>query len=127
MPARKSWIPASAGMNGKLALVLGLALTALGGCSEYLDRRDTISLHGGDAVATDKMSQMVDPWPAESANKNIGFNGERMETAMERYRTNRTYAPQGTGTSTTYSQQSSGPSNTTPVGPTVTQPAAPVK
>ena len=108
-------------------LTLAALLAALAGCSEYLDRRDTISLHGGDAVATDKMSQMVDPWPAESANKNIGFNGERMETAMERYRTNRTYAPQGTGTSTTYSQQSSGPSNTTTVGPTVTQPAAPVK
>ena len=113
--------------NAVRALSLGLALTALSGCSEYIDRRDTISLHGGDAVATDKVTQMVDPWPAESANKTIGFNGERMETAMERYRTNRTYAPQGTGTSTTYSQQSSGPSNTTPLGPTVTQPAAPVK
>ena len=81
------------------ALALGVVLATLGGCSEYFDRRDTVSLHAGDAVATDKMSQMVDPWPAASANKNIGFNGERMETAMERYRTNRTYAPQGTGTS----------------------------
>ena len=109
------------------ALALGVVLATLGGCSEYFDRRDTVSLHAGDAVATDKMSQMVDPWPAESANKTIGFNGERMETAMERYRTNRTYAPQGTGTSATYSQAPAAPANTSPLGPTVTQPAAPVK
>jgi len=49
-----------------------------------------------------------------------------METAMERYRTNRTYAPSGTGTSTTYSAAPAA-ANATPLGPTVTQPAAPVK
>lgn len=108
------------------ALALGLVFAALGGCSQYLDRRDTISLHGGDAIAAEKVTQMVDPWPAASAQKSIGFSGERMETAMERYRTNRTYQPVGTGTSGTY-QQPAAPANTTPLGPTVTQPAAPVK
>lgn len=107
-------------------LTLGLVLVGVGGCSEYLDRRDTISLHGGDAVATNKVTQMVDPWPVESAQKNIGFNGERMETAMERYRTNRTYAPSGTGTSAAYSAAPAAAA-ATPLGPTVTQPAAPVK
>jgi len=110
------------------ALALGLVFTSLSGCSEYVDRRDTISIHGGDAVATDKVTQMVDPWPAVSAQKDIGFSGERMETAMERYRTNRTYEPIGTGTSATYQPQpTQQPNNTTPLGPTVTQPAAPVK
>jgi len=113
--------------NAMRALALGLVLATLSGCSEYLDRRDTIALGGGDAVATDKVTQMVDPWPPASANKRIDFNGERMETAMERYRTNRTYPPQGTGTSATYSQAPAQPNNTTPVGPTVTQPAAPVR
>jgi hypothetical protein len=106
------------------ALVCGLA--ALSGCAEYLDRRDTISLGAGDAVAANKVTQMVDPWPRVSANKNIDFNGERMESAVERYRANRTYPPSGTGTSTSY-QPSAAPSNTSPVGPTVTQSAAPVK
>jgi hypothetical protein len=109
------------------ALALGLTLVTLSGCSEYLDRRDTIALQGGDAVATDKVTQMVDPWPRVSADKNIGFSGERMETAMERYRTNRTYAPNGSGTSGTYQPLAPAPANTTPLGPTVTQPAAPVK
>jgi len=114
--------------NALRALALGLVLTALSGCSEYLDRRDTISPNGGNAVATDKVTQMVDPWPPASANKTIGFNGERMETAMERYRTNRTYQPVGIGTSDSYQQQpSQQPNNNSPVGPTVAQPAAPVK
>jgi hypothetical protein len=108
------------------ALALGAMLAALSGCSEYTDRRDTISIHAGDAVASNKVTQMVDPWPPASAQKNIGFSGERLETAMERYRTNRVYQPVGTGTSATY-QQPTQPNNTTPVGPTVTQPAAPVK
>ncbi|HZQ12795.1 MAG TPA: hypothetical protein VFB31_08305 [Pseudolabrys sp.] len=114
--------------NHARALALGLLLAALAGCSEYIDRRDTVSLSGGDAVAANKVTQMVDPWPAVSAQKSIGFSGERMETAVERYRTNRSYQPIGIGTSGTYQQQpSQQPNNTSPVGPTVTQPAAPVK
>jgi hypothetical protein len=113
--------------NSMRALALGLVLATLSGCSEYLDRRDTISLQGGDAVATDKVTQMVDPWPRVSADKNIGFDGARMESATERYRTNRTYPPNGGGTSATYQPQAPAPNNTAPLGPTVTQPAAPVK
>ena len=58
------------------ALALAAVLAALGGCSEYLDRRDTIALSGGDAVATNKVTQMVDPWPRASADRNIAFNGD---------------------------------------------------
>jgi hypothetical protein len=110
------------------ATALAALLAALAGCSEYLDRRDTISLNGGNSVATNKVTQMVDPWPRASANKNIVFNGEKMQTAVERYRTNRVIAPQGIGTSANYAPQgSTNPANTTPVGPTVTQAAGPVK
>ena len=108
-------------------LALAALVAALAGCSEYLDRRDTISLNGGNSVATNKVTQMVDPWPRASADKNIAFNGEKMETAVERYRTGRVIQPQGIGTSTSYQQGSNSQNNTTPVGPTVTQSAAPVK
>lgn len=109
-------------------LALAALLAVLAGCSEYLDRRETISLGGGDSVATNKVSQMVDPWPRASADRNIAFNGEKMETAVERYRTNRVIPPQGIGTSNNYQQQgSNNQNNTTPVGPTVSQAAAPVK
>ena len=71
------------------SLALAAVLAMLGGCSEYLDRRDTIALSGGNAVATNKVTHMVDPWPRDSANRDIAFNGAKMETAIERYRTNK--------------------------------------
>ncbi len=106
------------------ALALTAVLAALSGCAEYLDRRDGIALSAGDAVATDKVAQMVDPWPRVSADKNIAFNGAKMESAVERYRTNRVYPPNGTGTSTAY-QPSANSSANAAVGAAVAQPVAP--
>jgi hypothetical protein len=108
-------------------LALAALLAMLGGCSEYLDRRDTIALSGGNAVATNKVTHMVDPWPPASANRDIDFNGAKMATAMERYRTNKVIPPRGTGTSSTYEAAPVAQNNMAPVGPSVTQPAAPVK
>ncbi len=116
-------------------VVRGLTLVALvaslAGCSEYFDRRDEIALGGGNAVATNKVTQMVDPWPPAAANRDIAFNGDRTEIAMERYRTGKVIPPRGIGTSGAYEQQQQQPppptSGAAPVGPTVTLPAAPVK
>ena len=49
--------------NAPAHLALAGLLGTLAGCSEYLDRRDTVALSAGDAVATNKVTQMVDPWP----------------------------------------------------------------
>ncbi|MGA7790840.1 MAG: hypothetical protein WCA56_22040 [Xanthobacteraceae bacterium] len=74
----------------------------LAGCSDlfvprqgqpYLERRDTVVLGAGDAVAANTVEQMVDPWPPESGNKNIGFNGQKMQSAAERYRTGKIIPP----------------------------------
>lgn len=83
------------------AAIAGIALgTSLGGCSDiYYARRDTIALSGGDAVAANEVEQMVDPWPPQSGNKNIAFNGQKMQSAMERYRTNRVIPPVNATTS----------------------------
>ena len=113
--------------NVMRSLALAAVLAMLAGCSEYLDRRDTIALNGGDAVATDRVTHMVDPWPRASSNRDIAFNGAKMETAIVRYRTNKVIPPRGTGTSATYEAAPAAQNNTAPVGPTVTQPAAPVK
>ena len=107
------------------AVALAAALATLAGCSEYLDRRDTIAIQGGDAVQTDKVVQMVDPWPRYSADRNIAYNGAVMQTAVERYRTGRVIPPDSSGTSGTY--QSAPQNNTAPLGPTVIQSSAPVK
>jgi hypothetical protein len=102
---------------------LTLVLAALAGCSEYVARRDAISAYGGNAVEADKVVHMVDPWPPHAADRNIAYNGTVMQSAAERYRTGRVTPPKGTGTSTTY-QQNSGPSNTGPSGPSINQPAS---
>ena len=55
----------------------------------YFDRRDTVSFAAGDAVAVNKVTHMIDPWPPYAGNRNIAFDGERMQAAAERYRTNK--------------------------------------
>ncbi len=111
-------------------LLRGLALTGtlllLAACSEYFDRRDAISFNAGDAIAADKVTMMVDPWPRVSADKNIRFNGERMQRAVARYRENKVIDPKGAGTSDAFkAQQGSKAADESaapkPVGPTVTQ------
>ena len=72
----------------------------LGGCSEYyFDRRDTITLYSGDAVATNRVTQMIDPWPVASGRRNIAYSGEKAATAAERYRTGRVIPPVNATTS----------------------------
>jgi len=104
----------------------------LGGCAQtdvghnYLDRTDAIALSAGDANASNIAIQMVDPWPAYAGNKNIAFNGQRAQAAVERYRNNQVIPPQGISPSSTYQPSQSGnagpaAANTTPVGPPVTQ------
>jgi hypothetical protein len=67
---------------------------SLGGCSDlYTDHRDKIGLSAGDAIAANEITEMVDPWPRQSANRNIAFNGQKMQSAVERYRTNRVVPP----------------------------------
>jgi hypothetical protein len=115
-------------MRPFIRFISTLALAVLlAGCSEYLDRRETISLKGGNAIATNKVTQMVDPWPRASAEHNIAYNGVRMESAVERYRTNRVFPPRGIGTAAAYQQGANNQNNAAPVGPTVTAPAAPVR
>ena len=87
--------------RSNLALIAALACTLLtGACTDmYLDRRDTVSFGAGDAVAANKVTHMVDPWPSRAGDRNIQHDGERMAAAAERYRTNKVTPLSGTGTS----------------------------
>ena len=77
--------------NARGATILALAATTLlGACTDmYLDRRDSVSFAAGDAVAANKVAHMVDPWPVRAGDRNIPHDGERMQAAVERYRTNK--------------------------------------
>jgi hypothetical protein len=73
---------------------------ALSGCSDiYLDRREQIAPWSGNAVAQNRVVQMVDPWPPYAQNRNIAFNGEVMQRAQERYRDGRVIPPANATTS----------------------------
>lgn len=82
-------------------LTAALAVTAmLTGCADiYFDRRDTIELSTGDALRSNQVVHMIDPWPAHSANRNIAFDGQKMQSAVERYRTNKVIRPVNATTS----------------------------
>lgn len=70
-----------------VAVAAGL-LVVLSGCagSEYLERRDTITLGAGDAVARNKTMQTINPRPARAFQTHIHTDGDRMNNAIERYR-----------------------------------------
>ena len=87
------------------SVVAAVLLAAmLAGCSDiYYDRRETVSFAANDAMASAHATQVIDPWPAASANRNIAYNGPRVAGAIERYRTGKIIEPKGTGTSTSYS------------------------
>jgi hypothetical protein len=95
------------------ALLLG---TTLGGCSDiYFARRDTLSVVSGEAMAANRVTQMIDPWPAVSGNRNIAYNGEKAAAASERYRTGRVIPPvNATTSSASYSQAAAQPVSSSP-------------
>lgn len=89
-----SWSRTDLAMPGLTGTVLLAGLLA--GCSNpdfYLDRREHMHLSTGDAIAANKVTHMVDPWPRASANKNIVFNGDKMQAAAERYRSGKIIQP----------------------------------
>src|SRR3974390_3287745 len=99
--------------------ILGLA-ALLGGCSDiYWDHRETVHLSGGDAVAANEITQMVDPWPPHSGNKNIPYNGQKMQVAVERYRTGTVIPPISAVTSDAIVQSSTA-SAAPPAAPSTT-------
>ena len=53
----------------------------------------------GDAVAANKVTHAVDMWPEAAGYRDIESNGQKMQGAVERYRTNKVTPPVGIGTS----------------------------
>jgi hypothetical protein len=114
--------------------VLVLAAIAggmLAGCSDiYFDRRETVSLGANDHIDTNRVAQMIDPWPRDVGTREIAYNGQKMQSAVERYRTGRVVAPVNiTTSSTTYqdAQKAAASALDAANPPTLSAPAAPVK
>jgi len=65
----------------------------------YTDHREGITFAGGNAVASNIAVQTIDPWPPSASKRHHPTDGELMQKAIERYRTNKVTPPQGTSTS----------------------------
>jgi|1186.fasta_scaffold49076_2 hypothetical protein len=73
-------------MQGFVQLLAALSITIVAaGCTDYLERRDALSLGAGDAVAANRAIHTIDPWPADAARTDIEVSGRRVVDAIERY------------------------------------------
>jgi hypothetical protein len=108
-----------------------LAGALLAGCSDiYFDHRETVAVGADDHIAVNRMAQVIDPWPRDVGKRQIAFEGQKMQSAVERYRTNRVTPPVNVTTSSAAYQQAEQAAATTLNTVSQTQlsaPAAPVK
>lgn len=68
----------------------------LSGCSEYIDRREGISIAGGDAVRANIAVHVIDPWAAGAHKRSTMIDSER-QTARARTFNAGIAAPAGGG------------------------------
>jgi len=96
-------------------LIIGTIASLLSACSDiYYDRRETVALGADDHIASNRVEQMIDPWPRYVGNKNLAFNGERMQAAVECYRHNpRVIVPVSPNTTGIVQQQALSAAGTT--------------
>jgi len=97
--------------GSKLSVAVVLLGTMLGGCSDlYWDRRDSVAFWAGDAPASNVAIHTIDPWPPAAAKRRLTANGELMQKAAERYRTNKTTPLRPIGTTSVAPVSSAGAS-----------------
>jgi hypothetical protein len=115
-----------------LSAVAAVTLLAgvLSGCSDiYFDRRETVALGAADHLDSNRVAQMIDPWPRDVSRRQIAFDGQKMQSAVERYRTNKVTPPVNVTTSSTAYQQAEQTAAATlnSSNQPLSAPAAPVK
>src|SRR3954447_13709554 len=88
---------AGATLSRATVAVVLLGASCLAGCSEYMDRKDTIAFAAGDAQATNEATHIPDPWPVHSRNKDIAFSGNQVAGAVRRYECGKTRQWAGSG------------------------------
>ncbi|MGO4571815.1 hypothetical protein [Microvirga sp. 2TAF3] len=85
--------------TARAALVSIVAACGLIGCAEYVDRKETIAFSAGNAVQTNIVTHVTDPWPVYARNKDFAVNGQRMQRAVENYRCGNVPGGNGNGSS----------------------------
>lgn len=81
MPLRKS-----SSLKFSLIACAGLLpVLALGACTDYAKRSNTITASAGDAIAHNKVVQIDDPWPRVASDTRITRNGQRVDKVTKAY------------------------------------------
>jgi len=70
--------------SSQLVLVVGASLL-LGGCADYMNNRDSVTLGVGNANYANIGVHTVDPFPPNSKNTNIDIGPETTRNATDRY------------------------------------------
>jgi hypothetical protein len=81
-----------------VAFVLAMTLAAPA-CyaldDDYFSRRDTVTDDAGDAIATNNVTQTIDPWAPHAKNTEIKIDGKRAQIGISRYQNNQSASPKG--------------------------------
>lgn len=80
------WISRPSSKRLMLASVALAAASSASGCTDYLKRRDTLTLESGEAVQANMAIHVIDPSPPTSARIAQETDGERLQHGIERYR-----------------------------------------
>lgn len=70
------------------------------GYVNWNDRTDRVSLHAGDAVAFNKAVQYENPWPRYQNKTHIHMDGNKANTAIDKYKSGNVEAPVAESTKT---------------------------
>ena len=75
------------GMRNSAAPAVSLAVALLtASCADWVSRRESIGFAAGDAVAANKVLQIIDPWDSRAAWTDIDQDGNRAAAAVDAYR-----------------------------------------
>jgi len=80
---------------GSLISSIAIIIAGLGlaGCNQYFDRQDPITLGAGDAIAQNKVTHAVTPWPAGAEDPRHTTSGARALIAVRKYEKNQSKEP----------------------------------
>ncbi len=66
----------------------------LSACAQYMNHNEGISPSAGNAVAHNRIVQMIDPWPRHAGRTHIPGSGERLLVGLDKYRENKIPPPE---------------------------------